>query len=169
MSAHERDNKGLPSFVADTSSAVCTGTAPATAPPADATGAVSFVSNQYFSFPYAPATFDDRGACTSAVKACSRNYDSCVTDIQGDDSGGYPVTIAVPGGGGTTVDGTAANLDASSATSICSSLSSEACSDLEATSCDSYDNGAGRAGLPGSLTAMFIAGSIAAAVLRVYP
>ena len=50
---------------------------------------------------------------------------------------GYGVTIAVPGGGGTTVNGGGGAYGAS-ATPICSSLSSKACSNLEATPCSSY-------------------------------
>lgn len=114
-------------------SAVCTGTAPATAATAIA---VSFVPNSYFSFPYAPTTYDNRDICTSAASACSKNYDTCVTVLEG--GSGWGVTIAVPGGGGTTVAGGAAGLGAS-ATPICSSLSSRACSNLEATPCSSYD------------------------------
>lgn len=61
----------------------------------------------------------------------------------------FAVTIAVPGGGGTTVGGFATSLG-SSATDVCSSLSSEACSKLEATSCDSFDaeSGVGKMGNP---------------------
>lgn len=153
-----------------TCSVVCTGTAPATAPAAGSTAPVSFVPNSYYSFPFAQTTFDDRGACSSAVKDCSRNYDACVTDLQGDD--GYAVTIDVPGGGGTTVDGSAVGLDAASATSICSSLSTEACSDLEATSCSSYDSGARPAALhtlPTSLTALVVVASFATAMFRGLP
>ncbi|CAM1507373.1 Fc.00g070140.m01.CDS01 [Cosmosporella sp. VM-42] len=114
------------------SGAVCTGTAPATAATGAPVAAVSYVPNSYFSFPYAPTSYDNRDTCSSAVKACSRNYDSCVSVLG--DGGSYGVTIDVPGGGGTTVAGVGANVGAS-ATPICSSLSSEACSDLEATQC----------------------------------
>lgn len=114
-------------------SAVCTGTAPATAATAIA---VSFVPNSYFSFPFAPTTYDNRDICSDAASACSRNYDTCVTVLEG--SSGWGVTIDVPGGGGTTVGGGGAGLGAS-ATPVCSSLSSRACSHLEATPCSSYD------------------------------
>lgn len=101
---------------------------------------VSYVPNSYFSFPYAATTFGNSASCASAVKACSSNYNACVTGLRG--SGGYGVTIDVPGGGGTTVGGIAGNLGPS-ATSICSSLSSQACSKLEATKCESFGNGSG--------------------------
>ncbi|PNY29297.1 Uncharacterized protein TCAP_00796 [Tolypocladium capitatum] len=122
------------------SGAVCTGTAPATAPTGGATPVLSYVPNSYFSFPYAATTFGNSASCASAATACSRNYNACVTGLQG--SGGYGVTIDVPGGGGTTVGGTARNLGPS-ATSICSSLSSQACSNLEATKCESFGKGSG--------------------------
>ncbi|POR35388.1 Uncharacterized protein TPAR_04391 [Tolypocladium paradoxum] len=122
------------------SGAVCTGTAPATPPAGGPTPVVSYVPNPYFSFPYAATTFGNSASCASAVKACSSNYNACVTGLQG--SGGYGVTIDVPGGGGTTVGGTARNLGPS-ATSICSSLSSQACSKLEATKCESFGTGSG--------------------------
>lgn len=96
---------------------------------------VSYVPNAYFSFPYAATTFGDQAACTSAVNACSKNYDTCVTVLN--NGAGYGVTIVVPGGGGTTVGGGAGAYGAS-ATPICSSLSSKACSNLEATPCSSY-------------------------------
>lgn len=99
---------------------------------------VSYVPNSYFLFPYAQTVFDSEGACSSAVDACSNNYDACVSDLEGDL--GFPVTIDVPGGGGTTVAG-GIDLEPASATSVCSSLSSQACSDLESTSCDAFDSG----------------------------
>lgn len=146
-------------------SAVCTGTAPATAATDDPSAAVSYVPNSYFSFPFAPTTFDDSGACSSAASACSQNYDACLTNLQGDT--GYAVTIDVPGGGGTTVAGAGGNLDSASATSVCSSLSSEACSDVEATSCDSYGNGSGPAAPPSIRLVVLVTGvSVAAMVLR---
>ncbi|KAF4462914.1 hypothetical protein FALBO_10275 [Fusarium albosuccineum] len=121
------------------SGAVCTGTAPATAPTGDATASVSYVPNSYFAFPYAATTFSNEGACTSAVDACSENYDQCV-DYLGD-GGQYGVTIVVPGGGGTTVEGGGQALG-TSATGVCSSLSSRACGDLEKSDCGDYGNAA---------------------------
>lgn len=145
-------------------SAVCTGTAPASEATADPTRALSYVPNSYFSFPYAPTTFDDSGACSTASSACSRNYNLCLTNLQGDN--GYAVTIDVPGGGGTTIAGSVVNLDASSATSICSSLSTAACSEVEATSCDSYDSGSSLAVPPPmGLLAVVAAYYLAAMVL----
>lgn len=128
----------LTTFIFDR--AVCTGTAPASAPTNRPTAPVSFVPNSYFSFPYAPTDFGDREACTSAVSACSRNYEACTSGLQG--GGGFAVTIDVPGGGGTTV-GAGVNLGAS-ATSVCSSLSSQACRDLEPTSCETLNSASTR-------------------------
>lgn len=51
----------------------------------------------------------------------------------------YAVTVAVAGGGGTTVSGmVTSGLDAAAATSVCSSLESQACMKVEATPCESY-------------------------------
>ncbi|KAH7136643.1 hypothetical protein EDB81DRAFT_88225 [Dactylonectria macrodidyma] len=120
------------------SGAVCTGTAPASAT-GDPTAMASYVSNSYFSFPIAPTSYDDSDACNSAIDACSDNYDACITVLG--DSGSYGVTIAVPGGGGTTVAADGSGLG-TSATAICSSLSSRACSDLEATKCSEFGSAA---------------------------
>ncbi|KAK7416128.1 hypothetical protein QQX98_005456 [Neonectria punicea] len=120
------------------SGAVCTGTAPASAT-GNPTALASFVSNAYFSFPYAPTSYDDSDACESAVDDCSDNYDACVTVLG--DGGQYGVTIAVPGGGGTTVEASVSDLG-TSATAICSSLSSKACSALEATKCSEFGSAA---------------------------
>lgn len=130
--------KGAWPIFAKSSSAVCTGTAPATAATAAATAAPSYVPNSYFSFPYAPTTYASEGACKSAVKACSQNYDACVADLG--DGETYGVTIAVPDGGGVTVGGSGATLGAS-ATPICSSLSSRACSDLDKLDCGDFGSG----------------------------
>lgn len=100
---------------------------------------MSYVDNSYFSFPYAPTEFDDGAICSSAVDACSENYDICTANLGG--QGDFLVTIDVPGGGGITVDATAQDLGAE-ATSICSSLSSEACGNLRATSCEDIDSAA---------------------------
>jgi len=109
--------------------AVCTGTAPTTAPSAPT--AVSYVPNEYFPFPYI-ATSLDRGQCSSAVSQCSRNYQSCVTQL--DENSGFGITVIVPGGGGTTVAATRPDVG-TSATPICSSLSSRACYGLENDQC----------------------------------
>lgn len=114
--------------------AVCTGTAPPTATDNNPTAATSYVPNSYFSFPYAPTSFANSASCASATKGCSENYDACLTNLGGS---GFAVTVDVPGGGGTTVNGDGRNLG-SSATSICSSLSSQACSKIQATKCDSF-------------------------------
>ena len=98
---------------------------------------MSYVDHSYFSFPYAPTEFDDGAICSSAVDACSENYDICTANLGG--QGDFLVTIDVPGGGGITVDATAQDLGAE-ATSICSSLSSEACGNLRATSCEDIDS-----------------------------
>lgn len=122
-------------------SAVCTGTAPDANPTAAPSTEVSYVSNSYFSFPYAPTTFDNSADCAAAVTACSENFDVCTANLGGGGDGAFGVTIEVPGGGGVTVDGSAQNLGSSAATSVCSSLSSEACSALEATKCESFGDG----------------------------
>ncbi|OHE91759.1 hypothetical protein CORC01_12933 [Colletotrichum orchidophilum] len=108
--------------------AVCTGTAPTTAPTATA---VSYVPNAYFPFPYI-ATSLDRGECSSALSQCSRNYQSCVTQLDG--NAGFGVTVVIPGGGGTTVAATRPDVG-TSATPICSSLSSQACYGLSNDQC----------------------------------
>ncbi|RDA85138.1 hypothetical protein CP532_1567 [Ophiocordyceps camponoti-leonardi (nom. inval.)] len=79
--------------------AVCTGTAPASPPP---TAAVSYVPNQFFSYPYAATSFDNSASCASAIHACSSNYDACVTGLQRDAA--YAVTVNVPGGKGLTLE-----------------------------------------------------------------
>lgn len=118
-------------------SAVCTGTAPASATGA-ATASPSYVPNSYFAFPYAAATFESEAACTSAVDACEKNYDQCVNFLG--DGGQYGVTIIVPGGGGTTVEGGGQALGPSSATAVCSSLSSRACGNVTNDDCSDYGN-----------------------------
>lgn len=104
--------------------------------------------NSYFSFPYVATSFPNAGACSAAVSQCSRNFDTCSSELaSGRDGGGgggggnYGVTIVVPGGGGTTVapgnggGGGGDPLGSASATSICSSLSSEACGGLSGDMC----------------------------------
>ncbi|KAI5462939.1 hypothetical protein BGZ63DRAFT_402292 [Mariannaea sp. PMI_226] len=120
------------------SGAVCTGTAPASAT-GQPTAPASFVSNDYFSFPYAPTSYHDSDECRSAVTDCSENYHVCLTYLES--GGSFGVTVAVPGGGGTTVAG-GGTITGTSATSICSSLSSQACSKLEATSCAKFGSAA---------------------------
>ncbi|KAF4968208.1 hypothetical protein FZEAL_10417 [Fusarium zealandicum] len=115
------------------SGAVCTGTAPASAP--TGTAPVSYVPNSYFAFPYAATTFSNEGACSSAIDACSENYDRCVNFLE--DGGQYGVTIVVPDGGGTTVEGGGQALGPS-ATEVCSSLSSRACDSLGNDTCSDY-------------------------------
>jgi hypothetical protein len=115
------------------SGVVCTGAAPSSEP---TNAPVSYVSNSYFSFPYAPTTYTDIDQCTSAADACSRNYEACTSGLQGGGNG-FAVTIDVPGGGGVTVGGPAQNLGAS-ATAVCASLSSEACGELQPTDCDTF-------------------------------
>ncbi|KAK4224605.1 hypothetical protein QBC38DRAFT_14432 [Podospora fimiseda] len=121
--------------------AVCTGTAPASfvTPSPQQTTAVSFVQNPYFSFPFIATYFANREDCSRAVNQCSANNAACTSHLQGlggGVGGGYAVTIAVPGGGGTTVTAAAGiTYDPASATSICSSLSSVACRDLRQTMC----------------------------------
>lgn len=144
--------------------AVCTGAAPSGQPTASASQPISYVSNSYFSFPYALTDFDDQAACESAVEACSENFDVCTANLGGG-GGNFQVTVEVPGGGGITVGGSAQDLGQASATSVCSSLSSEACSALEATSCDSYDNGAATIGThvsTGAMAAVLSAAGVAA-------
>ncbi|KAK2729936.1 gpi-anchored protein [Colletotrichum kahawae] len=111
------------------SGAVCTGAAPTTAPAAPT--AVSYVPNSYFPFPFI-ATSLDRGECSDAVQQCSRNYESCVTQLDGD--AGFGVTVVIPGGGGTTVAATRLDVG-TSATPICASLSSRACHGIAYDQC----------------------------------
>lgn len=120
-------------------SAVCTGTAPASAT-GEPTAEASYVPNSYFAFPYAATTFTNEAACTSAVDACEKNYDQCVNFLG--DGGQYGVTIVVPGGGGTTVQGGGQALGSSSATAVCSSLSSRACRNVSSDDCSDYGNDA---------------------------
>ncbi|KXJ89222.1 hypothetical protein Micbo1qcDRAFT_235539 [Microdochium bolleyi] len=109
---------------------VCTGAAPTGTgvPP------VSYVPNTYFSFPYIYTSFRNTGACSSAVSQCNANYQACTADLAGANSG-YGVTIAVPGGGGTTVAPTRAPVALATATSVCQSLSREACRGLQSSVC----------------------------------
>ncbi|KAK4144634.1 uncharacterized protein C8A04DRAFT_27570 [Dichotomopilus funicola] len=121
--------------------AVCTGTAPATfvtPNPADATTAVSFVPNSFFSFPYIATSFANPGHCSAAVSQCSANFAACTAQLGSDsgNGGGYAVTVVVPGGGGTTVaPANGISVDAAAVTSICNSLSIEACSGLQPSMC----------------------------------
>jgi hypothetical protein len=102
---------------------------------------VSYVPNGYFSFPYAPTSFANAAACSSAVSQCGANYDSCTSRLEGVAGGGGGsggVTVVVPGQGGTTVVGggqAGVTLATASATSICSSLSSAACGGLQNGMC----------------------------------
>lgn len=90
----------------------------------------STVSNPYFPYPYIPTSFANAAICTSYSSACDANYAACTADLQG----GFGVTIAVPGGGGTTIaplqtgSGTGGGgVPEGEAPSVCSSLSSVAC------------------------------------------
>lgn len=144
---------------------MCTGTAPATAPGNIPTATPSYVQNPYFSFPYAPTSFPNSASCASATKACSQNYNACLINLGGS---GYAVTVDVPGGGGTTVNGEGRNLGAS-ATSICASLSSQACSNAQATKCESFSQSS-ETGKKNSAAPLFVAaivGSLAALFLFV--
>ncbi|KAK9770726.1 hypothetical protein SCAR479_12615 [Seiridium cardinale] len=114
------------------SGAVCTGAATATV--TGTVTSVSYVSNAYFAFPSIATSFPNAGACSSAVTACSSNYGACTSDLASG-TGGYGVTINVPGGGGVTVQPTHTQLALSSATSICASLSSQACHGLVVSRC----------------------------------
>lgn len=111
-------------------SAVCTGTAPAS----QGTPAPSFVSNSLFNFPAIATSFSNQGACSHAWSACSHNYDVCTSGLASG-TGGFHVTIDVPGGGGTTVEPTHPTIPLASATSVCSSLSSQACYNLQPSVC----------------------------------
>ena len=148
--------------------AVCTGTAPAQFLPPQT--AVSYVPNQYFSFPYIPTVFANQAACTSAVVQCSRNYDACTAFLQGqvapNPTGGYGVTINVPGPGGTTIVGgpagapaSAVNYGPATATSVCGSLSRVGCYGINNNVC---------ATTGGSGTGFFV-GAGNAAVARATP
>ncbi|KAL8304332.1 hypothetical protein RB597_004443 [Gaeumannomyces tritici] len=124
--------------------AVCTGTAPATFRPPTTTAPVSFVPNQFFPFAYITTSFPNQGACSAAISQCSRNYDTCTSQLQGQGGGaGNGVTIVVPGGNGagtTIAAGTHQNLGPQSATSICGALSSTACFNIQPTVCTSQGN-----------------------------
>lgn len=128
----------------------CTGAAPANP---QQTAAPSYVPNSFFSFPYEPTTFSNRKACTSAARACSKNYDNCITQLQ--DGNAYGLTINVPDGGGRTVDGGDGGL-ATQATSICASLSSKAC--FETSKCESFSSSSAsqRTGASNRLMAIFV-------------
>lgn len=110
----------------------CTGIISSPSSPNTAFPAESTVSNAYFPYPYIPTSFANAAVCTSYSSACDANYAACTADLQG----GFGVTIAVPGGGGTTVaplqtgssGGTGGGgVPAGEAPSVCSSLSSVAC------------------------------------------
>jgi hypothetical protein len=106
------------------SSAVCTGTAPASfvTPGPAATTAASYVPNVYFSFPYIATYFANPGHCSAALSQCSANHAACITRLAGGGGvgGEFGVTIVVPGGGGTTIAaGGGVTYAAASATSIC--------------------------------------------------
>ncbi|KAL3420714.1 hypothetical protein PVAG01_07159 [Phlyctema vagabunda] len=138
--------------------ATCTGTiASATViATASATVTATYVTNEFFPFPYIPTVFANSAACTSAYSACQTNYALCTQGLNG---GGFGVTISAFGGGGVTVAPSATNLGFSSATSVCNSLSSEACQGLETSACAQYGTGAGTATTTNSV---FIVGTNAA-------
>lgn len=131
---------------------VCTGTVPTP------TG-VSYVANSYFPFPYIATSFANADACSSAVSQCSSNYQVCTAGLEG--NGGYGVTIAVTGGGGTTVAQVAATLPTVSAESICSSLSSKACYNLQASQCVQTTGNSFVVGAAPKPTGMGMAGVVA--------
>lgn len=119
------------------SGAVCTGTAPSSFRPPTTT-AVSYVPNNYFSFPYIATSFSNEGACSRAVSQCSANYAACTQDLGGAGGGGA-VTVVVPAGnGGTTTIGAnaGATLPTASASSVCQSLSSVACHSIQGSYCE---------------------------------
>lgn len=116
--------------------AVCTGTV------GTPTTTQSYITNQYFAFPAIPTSFPNTAACANAVSACSENYAACTSDLASG-TGGYGVTIVVPGDGGTTVAPTHTTVGLASATSICSSLSSAACHGLQSTRCSVTGSSAG--------------------------
>jgi len=138
--------------------AVCTGTAPASAP-APTASAVSYVPNNYFPFPYISTSFANTAACTSAVSQCSQNYGVCLADLQG--SAGYGVTVVI--NGGTTVAAASAPTVGTSATAICSSLSSVACGTIQSTQCAQYGNAGSRSRSISKL-AMAVAAGLAVAL-----
>ncbi|KAI0136271.1 hypothetical protein BJ170DRAFT_601075 [Xylariales sp. AK1849] len=122
------------------SGAVCTGAAPSTL-----TGTVtqvSYISNSLFVFPAIATSFSNAAACSAAYSSCSANYAACTSDLASG-TGGYGVTVNVPGGGGVTVQPTHTQLDVASATSVCSSLESAACHGLSSARCSSTGSGDG--------------------------
>ncbi|KAI0967087.1 hypothetical protein F4678DRAFT_258831 [Xylaria arbuscula] len=120
--------------------ATCTGVAPGGGA---ATATASYVSNDYFAFPVIPTSFSNAAACTTALRDCTDNYDSCVKDLEGGNAG-YGVTIQVPGASGTTVAQAQTTLPSATATSVCSTLSLQACHGLS--------NGLCHAGTQGGFT-----------------
>ncbi|KAK4177668.1 hypothetical protein QBC36DRAFT_126752 [Triangularia setosa] len=154
---------------------ICTGTAPASfaTPLPAATTAVSYVPNGFFSFPYVATYFANREHCSAAARQCDTNYEACQSQLQGLAGGvGYAVTIAVPGGGGTTVTAAAGiTYEPARATSICSSLSSVACNGLEpgmctmeGTTANGFYFGSGNAAPRPTAAAVGVVGAVAAGV-----
>ncbi|PHH59180.1 hypothetical protein CDD81_3666 [Ophiocordyceps australis] len=149
--------------------AVCTGTAPATPPGGAPSPEASYVPNAYFSFPFAPTSYPNSASCASAVRACSHNYDACVTALHGTDGTVHGVTVDVPGGGGTTVAPGAHNLG-SSASSVCASLSTAACATLDTKRCESFgqNSAAGAMAKPrhaSTLALLVAAGTLVSCIL----
>ncbi|VBB72779.1 Putative protein of unknown function [Podospora comata] len=155
--------------------AICTGTAPASfvTPVPAATTAVSYVANNFFSFPYVATYFANREHCSAAARQCDANHEACQSQLQGLAGGaGYAVTIAVPGGGGTTVTAAAGvTYEPARATSICSSLSSVACNGLQASMCtmegttaNGFYFGSGNAAPRPTAAAVGVVGAVAAGV-----
>ncbi|KAI0176607.1 hypothetical protein BJ166DRAFT_1015 [Pestalotiopsis sp. NC0098] len=152
--------------------AVCTGAATGTlTSPITATStSVSYVSNSLFAFPAVATSFSNAAACSRAASACSSNYAACTSDLASG-TGGYGVTIDVPGGGGVTVQPThATQLAVSSAVSVCSSLSSQACHGLSISRCSAVGTtggfvvGTANAAPPPRITAMPCLVGVAAGV-----
>ncbi|KAI8629119.1 hypothetical protein F5Y19DRAFT_475678 [Xylariaceae sp. FL1651] len=124
------ENGQVCSLDAHQSAACCPTTATCTGVvPAGPTPVASYVSNTYFAFPIIPTSFSNVAACSAALNDCTQNYNACVLDLVGS-SGGYGVTIQVPGGGGTTVAPVQAAIPTATATSVCSSLSLAGCHGL---------------------------------------
>ncbi|KAH6660242.1 hypothetical protein BKA67DRAFT_547388 [Truncatella angustata] len=152
------------------SGAVCTGTAASTA--TGTVTSVSYVTNSYFAFPAIATSFSNAGACSAAVSACSSNYALCTSDLASG-TGGYAVTISVPGGGGVTQQPTHTQLAVSQATSICAGLSSAACHGLSASRCATVGTtggfvvGTANAAMPRITAAPCIVGMVAGVGLGV--
>jgi len=102
----------------------------------------------------------------TAYSDCQSNYAACTAELQG---GSFAVTIVAPAGG-VTVSPTAQNLNAASATSICSSLYDMACYGIVPSNCNSFGTNfvAGQTtAVAGAVTARITGGAYAGMMVGV--